>query len=789
MSISYLSYFFRVLLLSFILPNVYGQTPCKFQLKGHIHCKKDYTPLIGATVQLIELNLVVQTNEEGVFILPNICEGTYTLKCNFIGYKSYEQKISIDNTQKKIVEIYLEHENTELQAVEVQGIRTVSELHTQATNHLIGKELDQTKGQVLGEALKKIVGVTTIQTGVSIAKPVIQGLHSNRVLIMNNGVRQEGQQWGAEHAPEIDPFVANQLTVIKGAASVRYGADAMGGVVLIEPKPLIKNNLIGGEINLVGFSNTQQGVASAILEGKLRSKKENNWAKQLNHLYWRGQGTFKQAGTVRTPNYYLRNTGFEERNFSYNLGWLKENIGIEIFYSQFNSSIGIFSGSHFGNLSDLNTILAKGSPDSINQGNFTYNIERPYQRIEHELFKAKAYYKTPKVGKFSLIFARQFNYRAEFDKHFPRGDSLRLNTPQMAFKITTHTAELTWEHLPKKGFYGIVGVNGMVQNNTYNGRFFIPFFRNYTAGAFAIEHLETGRWHLEAGLRFDYRHLEVDLTENRQPTDYEFLSYDFHNLSGTLGAKYQLLPHWELGSIIGMAWRPPSVNEMFSNGVHHGAASVEVGNRNLKNETAFNFSINSNYKKDNWNIDINLYQNYINNYIYLNPEKEPVLTVRGAFPLFTYQQGNVVLRGLDFSGAYTFLPRTTYQLKASFIRAYNYTLDDFLILMPADRYEHSLNYELKDIGKLSSSYIEIAVQQVMKQNRVPANTDYAAPPSAYTLVNMQIGTTLSIKKSQLSFGIGVQNVMNVAYRDYLNRFRYFADEIGRNISIKTKFSF
>ncbi|MFY7788510.1 MAG: TonB-dependent receptor, partial [Thermoflexibacteraceae bacterium] len=543
------TYFFTFLSLFFFSHLTQGQSKnnCRQQLRGHIHCKKDYTPLIGTTVQLVELNLALQANEQGEFEFNNLCEGTYTLQCHFIGYRTHQQQVTIGSTpQKNSLEVYLEHENTELQIVEVQGIRTVSELHTQSTNHLIGKDLDQTKGMVLGEALKKIVGVTTIQTGVSIAKPVIQGLHSNRVLVMNNGVRQEGQQWGAEHAPEIDPFVANQLSVIKGAASVRYGADAIGGVVLVEPKPLTKNKLIGGEVNLVGFSNTQQGIASGIIEGKLQTKKTNLWAAH-NHLYWRVQGTAKQAGTVQTPNYYLRNTGFEERNFSYNLGYLKENIGFEVFYSQFNSSIGIFSGSHFGNLSDLNVILAKGSPDSIHRGGFTYDIERPYQRIEHELFKAKAYYKSAKAGKFNLTFARQFNYRAEFDKHFPRGDSLRRNTPQMAFKITTHTLELTWEHLPKKGFYGIVGLNGMLQNNTYSGRFFIPFFRNSTAGIFAIEHYEINRWHLEAGIRFDYRHLEVDLTENRQPADYEFLSYDFNNLSGTIGAKYQLQPHWEVG--------------------------------------------------------------------------------------------------------------------------------------------------------------------------------------------------------------------------------------------------
>ncbi len=89
---------------------------------------------------------------------------------------------------------------------------------TNAQSELKGTALFQTSGQTLGEALKSVPGLNSIQTGPSISKPVIHGLHSNRVLILNNGVRQEGQQWGTEHAPEIDPFIANKITIIKGGS-------------------------------------------------------------------------------------------------------------------------------------------------------------------------------------------------------------------------------------------------------------------------------------------------------------------------------------------------------------------------------------------------------------------------------------------------------------------------------------------------------------------------------------------------------------------------------------------
>jgi iron complex outermembrane receptor protein len=183
------------------------------------------------------------------------------------------------------------------------------------TGELKGKELAATRGLSLGESLQRITGVTVLQTGNNIYKPVIQGLHSSRVLILNNGIRQEGQQWGSEHAPEIDPYVANRLTVIKGAASVRYGGDAIGGVVLVEPRLLQYKKAVQGEVNLAAFSNNRQGVLSALFEGGFDQKEETSW---------RIQGTIKRGGNAKTADYWLKNSGVEEMNMSAAAGWRKK---------------------------------------------------------------------------------------------------------------------------------------------------------------------------------------------------------------------------------------------------------------------------------------------------------------------------------------------------------------------------------------------------------------------------------------------------------------------------------
>ncbi|MBK7882797.1 MAG: TonB-dependent receptor plug domain-containing protein [Chitinophagaceae bacterium] len=181
---------------------------------------------------------------------------------------------------------------------------------------LSGKALQETRGLSLSEALTKINGVTMLQTGSTISKPIIHGLHSNRILTINNGVRQEGQQWGNEHAPEIDPFIADKLTVIKGVDELKYGSDAIGGVVLVDPKPLRNKPGYAAEINTAYFTNNRQYVLSGVFEQQL---------KKISAFTYRVQGTFKKAANAATPGYRLNNTASEEKNFSITAGFKKEN--------------------------------------------------------------------------------------------------------------------------------------------------------------------------------------------------------------------------------------------------------------------------------------------------------------------------------------------------------------------------------------------------------------------------------------------------------------------------------
>ena len=249
----------------------------------------------------------VYADEKGRYIFRTLCAGNYVAECSHLNCEMVRKTISL--SANTVLNFELPHH---------EHIGPTIVISDKGSSPVITQPRES-----LGEALTVVTGVTALQTGSNIAKPMIHGLHSNRILILNNGVRQEGQQWGLEHAPEIDPFTASKITVIKGAGSMRYGSDALGGVVLIEPAEMRDSAGFGGELNLAGFTNNREGNASLMLEQNL---------KRVPALSWRVQGSLKRGGNVNTPNYRLWNTGVREANFSAAAGWHRERFEADVYY-------------------------------------------------------------------------------------------------------------------------------------------------------------------------------------------------------------------------------------------------------------------------------------------------------------------------------------------------------------------------------------------------------------------------------------------------------------------------
>ncbi len=771
----YVHIFFFITATNFLAQQILlPKTECNLSLQGKVIDEHDKSALELATIYIKELNTTATSDENGNYEFKNICPGIYNIKINHFNCQPLEEKIVL--TKNTVKNFFQEHHANQLNQVEVSA-KKIEEQSIQIRNDVSAEKLNQSKGQSLGEALKNITGVTTLNTGNSISKPIIHGMHSNRVLVINNGIRQEGQQWGIEHAPEVDPFIANKISVIKGANSVRYGSDAIAGVILVEAKPMRDSAGISGEVNLVGMSNGKAGTSSACLEGKFN---------ELKAFSWRVQGTLKQYGTVSAPNYILINTGSNEYNFSYALGWKKENYGIDIFYSQFNTTLGIFGASHIGNLSDLKNAFKSEIP--LETGPFTYEIVRPFQHIEHELFKAKSYLLTGENGKLSLTYARQYNLRYEYDKHRPLDDSLvNLDKPDLQFELTSHSTDLIWEHNSFKHFNGSIGVSGITQGNTYEGRVLIPNFRSHNGGIFMIERWRKNRFELEGGVRYDYRWMQIYKYQYIANAIYELISpiHKFENITGNLGAIFKKDSTLNISLNFGSAWRAPSVNELYSNGLHHGAAALEFGNNKLQSERTNNIIFTTRYTPSKkLMVEISTYYHYITNFIYRKPSLYPIVTIHGAFPSFNYTQTDASLLGCDFYLNYKINKQFEITSKASLLRAWDITENNWLMMMPSDRYEAEIIYRFKKYKKINSSYLSASTLFVTKQWRVPANSDFAPPPREYFLFNIHSSCSFKIKNQNIELGFSIFNLLNQTYRDYLDRFRYFTDAIGKNYVVR-----
>lgn len=774
--------------------SVFGQeVSCFCFIKGKVTDRQSNEPIVGALIEISTQKKATFSDKNGEYFIENVCEGRYEMQIRILGYDT--QKLEVNLTHENIHDIKLNESEIHLAGINVSAKRIEN---ISGNEKLINSEaLNKLSGQNLATILSTISGVSIIQTGSSIGKPVIHGMHSNRILTINNGIRHEAQQWGNEHAPEIDPFLAKQITVIKGAKSVRYGPEAIGGVIIIEPNELKHLDKIKTEINHFSMSNGGQNGISGIIESSLH---------KIQGLDWRIQVSAKKGGNVSTPTYNLANTGAQEFNFSVGAKYSKRKTDINLFFSQFNSKIGIFSGSHIGNTTDLEQAIGREKPLVIYTPEiFTYKIGRPYQDIQHNLLKIKLNQLLPKNQNLQVTFGQQYNFRAEVDAL--RGDR---NTAQV-FKINTNTLEVLYSHKPiLNKISGNIGLNGMYQYNISIGNIkaplkssvLIPNYTNFTLGAFWIERYIKGDFELEAGIRFDKRFMDVYYLKRLQ-SNVTIDNFANQNITNTISLTQNFNKKVKLGYNLATAWKPPVVSELYSDGVHHGSAAYEVGDIKLKTEKVLENSLVLNYSDKFYEFEVLAYYNLLNNYIFLAPTGQSVLTIRGAFPEFKYTQTNARFAGFDISNTFSRFQQFRISNQLSILWADDLTRKQPLIFIPANKSETTFSYNFTNFWLKEFS---LNHRFVAKQNRTPKynifqnsgestflnliNGDYLAAPKAYNLFDLRIGKDLKFKNLEtFTVSFECKNVFNTIYRDYLNKFRYFTDEIGRNFILRTNIVF
>ncbi len=794
-----------VLILLLASAITYSQN-CNYQISGEVRDIHDGSPLPNAIVQIKSLGIGTETNSKGEYQLNNLCKSTYLLEISHPECKSVTQRVLIENNMVK--DFKLEHHAEELNQILLKGNENKGFTIPENT---LGKEvIDQYSGATLGDALKEISGVSSLNTGSAIVKPVIHGLHSSRILILNNNVRMQDQQWGVEHAPNIDINSATGLKVIKGAAALQYGGDAIGGVIQVESqKAPVKDTLFGSTIITAASNGRGATLSSTVLQAK------------ESGFYWKAQGTYKYFGDKEAPNYILSNTGVREQDFSLGLGLNKFDYQFDLYYSFFDTNIGILRASHLGNVGDLTRAINNGEPLVVRP--FTYTIDAPRQDVRHHLLKTSFSKTFFDLGILNMQYALQLNERKEFD--IRRGE--QFNRASLDLELLTHNFQSNFNFNKMENFEANLGIDLSLQNNFANPdtgvRRLIPDYQMFAAGIFALGVYELGeRITAEAGFRYDFNtinakkfYLKSRWEERGYSSDFsqliigDFSSqwltnpiFNYHNFSATAGLNYDWESSWSTNLNFSTASRTPNPSELFSDGLHHSAAIIELGDLRLEKEQAFKVSGTLEGEISAFNFSVNPYLNYINNFILLEPSGIEQ-TIRGAFPVHEYKQVNAQLIGLDINAGYQISEQFTYNSTFAYVRGEDLENNRPLVDMPAPQWSNKLIYHNRDWLDLRLS---LSNDVVFRQTRFPDNDfvtnvpingelvptliQISQPPPAYQLFHLNAQTKYSLNtKNDLGIGISIHNILNTPYRDYLNRQRYYADDLGRNFLIQVKFNY
>ena len=777
---------------------------CNSILIGEIVDFHDNSPLVGATISITGKNNTTISKEDGKFSFRNLCNGKMELEVSHPACTSKFVTITIEgDTFEKI---RLEHHFEELEEVKVVG-EVPKNTNSGQEESLSIKEIERSSGNSLGDALKKITGVSTLNTGGNIVKPVIQGLNGSRILILNNNVRMQDMEWGEEHAPNIDINANQKISVIKGASALEYGGDAIGGVIVLEPLPIIRADSLFGKTQFNLFSNGRGGNVTSSLTKSYKSG-----------LYIKGQGSYKSLGDLEAPDYLLSNTGIQEKGISFNIGKRDFLQGWEGYYSFFQSDIGILRASHIGNIDDLIQSINNQQPNIINE--FNYDIIRPNQEVSHHLGKLNYYRRFEGFGKWTVQYDFQKNRRYEYDVRV--GED--ANKAALDLQLTTHSF-LTNLKLDSKPDLDIkIGALGRFQSNFANPatgvRRLIPDYEKYDFGFYAIgDYRLNSSWSLDAGLRYDFSRIDAKKfyrtsrwEERGYDEDFSGIIiedlgtqlltnpvFDFHNFSGTTGFNYELNNENRLRFNYSLSQRAPNPSELFSDGLHHSAARIELGDLRIKSETSSKFSVSLERNSEQWGYTLAPFINSINNFIILEP-REVEFTIRGAFPVWSYRQTNALLAGVDASLYNNWTSNIRTGHKFSWVRGTDRSADIPLINIPSANLNNTISYTKP---KWNNLIVSLESQYVFEQKRFPPNItvfspqqqeevvlDINTPPPAYHLLAMNTEASFTIKNSKdLTIGVSASNLLNTSYRDYLNRLRYFVDDMGRNISLRLIYNY
>jgi iron complex outermembrane receptor protein len=780
----------RFWILSFILAG-FSQLPGQVMLTGKVGDESG-APIEAVTVYIHETGQSAITNQQGEFEFKSLQAGSYHIHLQRIGFAAADKSFLINNQAPVHLLITMQSSHVELsQAVVEESLLKRSQAENSQSTHMIGAEDFLKRGDFsLVKMLEQIPGVSSMNTGTGISKPVIRGMSFNRVVVAENGIRQEGQQWGGDHGLEIDQFGVERVEIVKGPASLLYGSDGIGGGINIRPAPIPELNSVKTSVLL-----TARSVNDFIGSSFSGAINKNNRFFRFR-ISTQDYGDFKVPASQFVYNTYvldivnnrLKNTAGAERNFTLS-GGLSGKAGFStLTFSKYDLHAGLFAGAH-------------GIPRSYelkDDGN-SRNIDLPKQRVEHyKLLSNSAIL----LGKnwLEIDLGYQFNHRREFSLPHAHGKGPQpAGNLELEFMLNTYSANLRY-HLENAGpVRWVFGLQSQLGVNEIGGyQFLIPRFRQFSSGAFVFGKYEISeKFYLNGGLRYDYgkvitlKYLEPVYADSITISNYITRSPDldrsFGNFSSSFGFSWFPAKSFNLKLNVARSFRMPTAQELTANGVHHGSFRHEMGDSSLSTEHGYQSDFSISFENKRTLVRITPYLNYYRNYIFLDPTAQFSL-LPDAGLIYQFNQADAIHTGLELETDYHFSSRFHTGLSGQFVYAYNIENNYSLPFIPPGRLNVDIGYDFEKSNRLISDIsIGSQVQLVADQFEVARNEPGT---NGFALLNVFSSFQLKLGKLRTNWVFNIQNVLNTKYYAHLNRYRMLnLPEPGRNFLLTLQIPF
>ena len=627
-----------------------------------------------------------------------------------------------------------------LSEVTVQGIAGVQRLKDAASPFMVvsPKQLHNTIGTNLVDAVGHLPGLSQISTGAGISKPVIRGLGYNRVVVVDQGIRQEGQQWGDEHGLEVDEEGVHSVEVLKGPASLMYGSDAIAGVMILHPEHPLEEGTM--QVKVGSQYQTNNGLYDYRV----------GFAGNTKGFVWNWHFLDKAAHCYKNKvDGYVPGSFFKERDIQGMLGinrgwghsWLR--------FSRVSFTPGITEGELVGSDFDGKS----------------YGIVSPFQKVLHyKAISDNAWYFGD--GTLKAIIGYQQNYRREFEEE---------ETPELAMRLHTVNYDIKYLHSLPHDWKISTGVGGMWQRNINQGEeYLIPDHHLFDIGVFATAEWQYQKWHFSGGARFDNRHLKTTSLTEEGVLRFEALSKNFTGITRSLGVVWNVTDRINLRLNAARGFRAPTVSELSSNGVHEGSIQYELGNPELKAEKSTQLDLGFDYTSHYVSLQASLFTNWIDDYIFL--ARLPYET--DGYRTYQYREGDARLMGGEVSVDVHPINPLHFENAFSYVRGVQLDQPDEaknLPMMPAPKWTSDIRYEFPNFAKnhCRRTFLAFGMEYNFRQNKFYAvdNTETATP--SYALFNLSAGMDLHIfGHNCIELTFSCQNLFDKAYQSHLSRLKY-----------------